>query len=131
MMPTINPNENLISIDPPIQWDEIKDGPALSALEMVFADRASEGALPDPVAAGIRAVSDARIDSYLDRELQKVVNHYSDHAFSGRIEIRNERAQGTVAVRVVARGRYVVRLEARSWAGRPSRLTTPASPRVT
>lgn len=111
-MPLINQNENLITIDPPIQWDEIKNGPALSALEMVFANQAPEGALPDPVAAGIRAVSDARIDSYLDRELQKVVGHYAGHAFSGRIEIRYERPQESAAVRVVVRGHYVVRLEA-------------------
>lgn len=112
MMPLINQNENLITIDPPIQWDEIKNGPALSALEMVFADQAPGGALPDPVAAGIRAVSGARIDSYLDRELQKVVDHYSGHTFSGRIEIRYDRAQEAAAVRIVVRGRYVVRLVA-------------------
>lgn len=102
-MPTINSAENLIRVTPPIQWSEIQDGPPLTALEMVF-----EG----PEAVGIRAVSGARIDSYLDRELQKVVNHYAGHTFGGRIEIRNERVQGTMAVRVVVRGQYVVRLEA-------------------
>ena len=57
-MPTINQNENLIRVDPPIQWDEIQGGPPLSELEMAF---------DGPEAVGIRAVSGARIDSHLDR----------------------------------------------------------------
>jgi hypothetical protein len=120
-MPKVNQNENLIAIDPPIQWDEIKNGPELSALEMVF----DSGAVATSVATGIRAVSGARIDSYLDRELQKVVNHYSGHTFSGRIEIRNERPQCTLAERVLVRGRHVVRVEAvLGWPSEPD--TDPA-----
>lgn len=119
-MATINPDENLIRITPPITWSEIQDGPALSALEMVFR------AVPDGrEAVGIRAVSGARIDSYLDRELQKVVNHYTGHTFAGHIEIRYERSQGAVAHRILVRGPHVVRVEAvLGWSSEPD--TDPA-----
>jgi len=119
-MATINPDENLIRFTPPIPWSEIQNGPALLALEMVFR------AIPDGrEAVGIRLAAGGRIDSYLDRELQKVVDHYSGHTFAGHIEIRYERPQGAVAHRVLVRGSHVVRAEAvLGWPSEPD--TDPA-----
>jgi hypothetical protein len=119
-MVTINPNENLIRITPPITWDEIQDVPALTALEMVFRT------VPDGrEAVGIRLAAGGRIDSYLDRELQKVVNHYTGHTFAGHIEIRYERPQGAAAHRVLVRGPHVMRVEAvLGWPSEPD--TDPA-----
>jgi hypothetical protein len=104
-MPTINPNENLIRIYPPIPWPEIHAGPALSALGMRF-DTPPGADLSDPDApfltvgaTGISASSFARTDSDLDRELQKVIDHYAGHTFRGHIEVRYDRPQGAVAVR--------------------------------
>jgi len=115
-MTMVNPNKNLIRITPPIEWSEIQDGPKLSALEMV---------LDGSDAVGIRVSPGGRTDGWLETELQKVIDHYGAHNFNGCIEIRHARPQGTLAERVLVRGRNVVRVEAvLGWPSEPD--TDPA-----
>lgn len=124
-MTMVNPNENLIRITPPIPWSEIQTGPALAALEMEFNRLAISGLEVGDVATGIRLARGGRTDGWLESELQKVIDHYDTHAFDGHIEIRHARPQGTLAERVVVRGRKVVRVEAvLGWPSEPD--TDPA-----
>lgn len=112
-MSLVNPNENLIRISPPIPWDAVKGGPALTALQMLF-DRPGDADPFDPddrwqavelCAAGGRTWS----TSYLTRQLQLVLDHYKHHAFNGHIEVRSD-GEGTPAWRIVVRNRKAVRV---------------------
>lgn len=114
-MSLINDTENLIRISPPIPWADIQNGPALAALIMRF--DVPEGA--DPLnadgrwqATGISAVGGEWSTSYLERQLQKVVDHYGEREYSGHIEVRSTNGEGTPAWRIVVRGKHVVRLSA-------------------
>lgn len=115
-MSLIHPDERVIRISPPIRWADIQNGPDLVALAMLF--DIPEGA--DPLgpderwsATGITTAAGATWStSYLERQLQKVVDHYGDREYSGHIEVRSTNGEGTPAWRIVVRGKYVVRLEA-------------------
>lgn len=118
-MTMVNPNENLIRIMPPIPWVKLQDGPPLAALEMMLDDTTAT------TAVGIRLARGGRTDGWLEAELQKAVDHYEGHHFDGHVEIRHARSQGTLAERVLVRGRKVVRVEAvLGWPSEPD--TDPA-----
>lgn len=114
-MSMINPAENRIRISPPIPWSDIENGPELTALTMSF-DVPEDGDPTNPnerwQATSISAVDGMWSTSYLERQLQKVVDHYGDREYRGHIEARSSAEQGTPAWRLVVRGKHVVRLSA-------------------
>lgn len=115
-MSLIHPDERTIRIHPPIPWSDIQNGPDLVALAMLF--DIPENADPlDPderwQATGITIAGGADWSpSYLERQLQKVVDHYGEREYSGHIEVRSTNGEGTPAWRIVVRGKRVVRLSA-------------------
>lgn len=115
-MSLINPDERTIRIHPPIPWADIQTGPDLVALAMLFNIPEDADPLdPDERWSATAITTAAGADwspSYLERQLQKVVDHYGGREYSGHIEVRSTNGEGTAAWRIVVRGKHVVRLAA-------------------
>lgn len=115
----------VITIDPPLTLDDVKDGPELRTIELIHL-RANGASFPvEPWTANTIHARDSGMNyrpEFIADELQQVVDYYADREFAGFIEVRNSSSSQAPVARYYVRGRRVKTVTpALVWPGEPPR----------
>jgi hypothetical protein len=100
----------VITIDPPLTLDDVKDGPELRTIELIHLKVDGNRFLGLPWDANAIDARDSGMNYYphfIADEIQQVLDYYTDREFTGFIEVRNSSPSSAPIFRYYVLGRQV------------------------